>query len=138
MYRPIARLAVVAILLSLCASPAFAQAGAVLADPNSPAWGRQFTTWFYDGQVDSLIAHFDTAMTAALSKDALLQFRDQVAMQGGNETDVLTEAVEPKDRYLIYRREVHMSNAGDMVIVVNWSIDKDRKISGFYIRPKQS
>ena len=101
-------------------------------------WGHQFTEWFYAGEVDSLRARLHAAMTARLSRDELLQFREQVAVQPGNETEVLEEAVEPKGLYRTYRREVHMANAGETVPVVFWTINSARRIAGCFIRPKES
>ncbi|MEP6571890.1 MAG: hypothetical protein ABJD11_04315 [Gemmatimonadota bacterium] len=107
-------------------------------DLKSLAWGRQYTNWFYDGQADSLRAHFGPAMTGALSEEALLKFRDQIAVQAGTEGDVIKEEVVQKDSVLTYERDVHFSNAGETVIMVTWSIGPDRKILGFYVKPKPS
>ena len=73
-----------------------------------------------------------------MSGEALRRFRDQSSVQAGNEGDVIKEEVVQKDSVLTYERDVHFSNAGETVIMVTWSIGPDRKILGFYVKPKPS
>ncbi len=139
MQQRLTRPLLVAALLALpAAAAAQTQSADLTADPTSLLWGRQFTEWFYDGQADSLFSRFDDEMQKGLSKEDLIKFRDQVAVQAGAETEVLSEEVKEKDGFFNYHREIHVANAGETVVVVYWTIDKDKKIAGFFIKPKQS
>src|SRR3954452_20114143 len=88
-----------AILLVLAPSAAFAQAPATAAKPaparlpaDSMQLARKYTQWFYDNQLDSLVAHMDSASRMQpQARTQLQQSLLQLAEKAGTETEVVEE-----------------------------------------------
>ena len=74
------------ILIALLQVPAATPA----QKPDSLALARQYTAWFYTGQIDSLIAHHPTdARSDTTLRRRLVQQSEQVALRAGDETAVI-------------------------------------------------
>lgn len=126
----------------LAAAPAVAHAQATSAPAprdTSTTWGRQYTMWFYTGQVDSIWAQMNAQMREALGgkPDQLRTFADQAPEQVGKETKVIRERVLVQGDYVVYLREVLMEKFADTMLV-QWARDKDDRIAGFFIQPKKA
>ena len=139
--RSIVSLTALCLALAL-ASPAVAQSATLTSDPTSLLWGRQFTEWFYSGEVDSIFTRMDPdSQKETGSSGDILKLLSEVQQQGGIETDVISEEVKPDtavaDGYR-YVRRAHFSNVPQFVVRLVWVIDKERKIAGFGIRPEGS
>ncbi len=130
--------ALAALGLALVVAPRLA-AQDLTADPTSLLWGRQFTEWFYAGEVDSIFNRYDddNRKEDGDSKK-LAEILGEVREKGGMEVEVYSEEVKP-DTLGGYRyvRRVQFSNVPAMVVRVVWVIDRDRKIAGFGIRPEE-
>jgi hypothetical protein len=119
--------------LGLAATPLAAQEA---PDSATLEMGRQFTQWFFAGEDQKLWEKFGPEMKQALGAVAnLTGFRDQVATQLGNETEVTEETVTEAQGYKVYLRTSTYSKVGTPVIT-QWAIADDGIIGGFFIRPK--
>lgn len=132
-----------AALRALCISAAvvatLAPAPVAAQDPDSVIIqrGRELTKLFYDREYDRVVASFNDEMRAALGGAAGLgSFREQLAGQVGNETEVITENVSTSGEYRVYRRSVRFSGFGGTLAVV-WTFAGDGMVAGFLIQPEQ-
>lgn len=105
------------------------------ADPQET--GRRYTEWFYTGKITELWERFTPEMKSALgSVDNLRGFREQVAGQLGTEESVVSERVAPSPPFQVYTRIVRFGKV-PMPVVVQWSLDAQGRVAGFFIRPRQ-
>lgn len=91
------------------------------------------------GRPDSLYALMDEERQQRLQGPAeMLKLLSTVQQQGGVETDVISEEVNPDTAVTggyRYVRRTHFSNLPERVVRLVWVINPDRKIAGFGIRP---
>lgn len=100
--------------------------------------GAELTAAFYERRVDVIWARMSPQMQAALqSKENFAAFREQLDAQLGAETAVVEETTGSEQGVGIYVRKARFEKV-PMVIVVQWAIDADGVIAGFFIRPDQS
>lgn len=100
--------------------------------------GRELTAEFYAGETDSLWSQMSEQMRAAFqNKENLVAFRQQVEEQLGDETEVLNEEVAPAPPYQVYVRTASFEK-GEGPVVVQWTIEADGTVAGFFIRPAQA
>lgn len=126
--------ALIALLLPLVAQPA---EGAQSADPTIAA-GRELSQLFLDGKTDVLWPRMTKPMQAALkSPEALAAFRKQVGSQLGTEDEVLSEKADTAAGARIYLRRARWSSAA-AAVTMQWALDSDGNVAGFYIRPEQA
>lgn len=105
------------------------------ADPQET--GRRYTEWFYAGKTAELWERFTPEMKSALgSVDSLRGFREQVAAQLGAEESVTSERVTPSPPFQVYTRIARFAKV-PMPVVVQWSLDAEGRVTGFFIRPRQ-
>lgn len=125
-----------AFCLTVLLAPARAEEPA--AKPADPlATGRQYTSWFYAGEVARVWERFSPEMKSAIgSLDKLALFREQVKAQVGEEERVLDEKVTSAGEAEIYLRTVKFRGASTPVDV-QWTLTRDGTVIGFFIRPKQ-
>lgn len=127
--------AIALLALGLAAGPLAAQES---ADSATLAMGRQLTQWFFSGEDQKLWEKFGPQMKQAMGTVANLPaFRDQVATQLGNETEVTDETVTEAQGYKVYLRTSTYSKVSSPIIT-QWAIAEDGTIGGFFIRPKPS
>jgi hypothetical protein len=124
-------------VLAVLTVPALAQAPQApqVQKPSPLETGRQYTTWFYQGETDRLWDLFSPEMKKAIgSAEALKTFRGQVDAQAGTETAVVDEKVTPNGGLQLYVRTARFSKA-PMPILVQWALDPAGHVAGFAVRP---
>lgn len=103
--------------------------------PDSLALARQYTVWFYTGQVDSLMAHH----TLDQQRDTTLRRRlgeqmEQVAIRAGVETAVVEEKFVKRNQRTQYWRTARFSNFPEPFLV-RWVMNPDGTIGGLGLGP---
>jgi hypothetical protein len=111
----------VAAILALPASPASAQV-------DSLGLARQYTQWFFTGQLDSLWNHTSAGMRQQMGSTAVYRERlDQLVSGAGSETAVLGERFIMRSGKPQYWREANYSGFGEPLlfrwVIVNGEID---------------
>lgn len=127
------KLSLAVLALALAAAPLAAQQQ---PDSATLTLGRQYTQWFFAGEDQKLWEKFGADMRQAMGAVANIPgFRDQVATQLGEETEVTEETTTEAQGYKVYLRTSRYSKF-DGPIVTQWAIAADGTIGGFFIRPK--
>jgi hypothetical protein len=119
------------ILLALTAAfpPAVAHAQETSVD--SLALARQYTTWLYAGDVDSLVAHSTEEMVASGDYARLGQM---IAERAGVELEVSEETWKMRNGKCQYWRTSQFS-AMDEPLLLRWVLDPQGRISGLGAGP---
>ena len=100
--------------------------------------GAALTADFYARRIDVIWDRMSPPMQAALqSKENLAAFREQIDAQLGAETAVVEETVGSEQGVGIYVRKARFEKV-PVLIVVQWAIDAEGVIAGFFIRPDQT
>ena len=121
----------------LIAFPLFAGTAASARAQESPvdslALARQYTSWLYLGQVDSLVAH-----TAEDSRGELSQTYPQlgqlIAQRAGFELEVSEETWKLRNGECQYWRTAQFS-VMDEPILIRWVLDREGRITGLGAGP---
>ena len=120
------------LLMALLQAPA---ATAAPQKPDSLALARQYTVWFYTGEVDSLIAHHPLdAQRDSTLRQRLNQQVEQLALRAGVETGVIEEKFVKRNRRTQYWRTAHFSNFSEPILV-RWVMNPDGTIGGMGLGP---
>lgn len=99
--------------------------------------GRELTRQFYERELDALWERMTAQMIEAMGrKEELAKFRGHVGEQFGDETQVLDEKVISHAPFQVYVRWASYSKIG-VPVVVQWTLDSEGKIAGFFVRPAQ-
>ena len=117
----------------LSAAPLAAQ-DAMPAD--SLAYARQITTWFFAGEVDSLVAHSDSAGQGI---EAETEWQDRLASvtaRLGTETEVLEEKFVKRNGQTQYWRTSKYSEFAREPVMVRWAFNKQGQLIGAGLNPK--
>ena len=124
-------LAIAALAAGLSAAPTAAQTG---MPADSLAYARQLTTWFFAGEIDSVVAHLDSA---AIDAEVVWQGRlDELTGRAGVETEVLEEKFAKRNGNTQYWRTSKFSQFTAEPIVFRWAFNKDGKIIGVGVSPQ--
>ncbi|WMJ67923.1 M23 family metallopeptidase [Stenotrophomonas sp. 24(2023)] len=100
--------------------------------------GQVLTTAFYQGQTDMIWKRMTPQMQQALqSKENLAALRGKVLTDWGAETAVVEEKTDTVNGYGVYLRRVRLEKV-PQVIQVQWALDSEGRVGGFYIRPEQA
>ena len=100
--------------------------------------GRELARLFLAADIEALWPRLAPAMQEALKdKDAFAGFRAQVGEQLGTEEEVLAETTQASQGLQVYVRTGRWSRVS-LPIVMQWAIDADGRVAGFYIRPATS
>jgi hypothetical protein len=92
---------------------------------------RKYTTWFYNNQLDSLVAHMDSASRSqGRSKDQLQQNLAQLADRGGTEVTVIDEKFITRNGVRQYWRTAKFSNLGEPLLI-RWVMNAKGEATGF-------
>lgn len=103
--------------------------------PDSLALARQYTVWFYTGQVDSLIAHHPAgAQRDTTLRQALMARMEQVAVRAGTEMSVIEEKFVKRNGATQYWRTAKFSDMGEPFLL-RWVMLPDGKIGGLGLGP---
>lgn len=116
--------------LALLGAPAYAQ--------DARQQGAELTDAFYEQRIDAIWQRMTPQMQAALkSREGLSDFRQQLGEQLGAEVALVEEKVGNADGFRIYQRRARFEKV-PMLILVQWSIDEQGMVGGFFIRPDQN
>lgn len=133
------RTLVVTAALATAALPAVAQTAA----PSPPdaqtllALGRQYTTWFYVAEADSLFAHMTEDSRAAVNGvDGIRQESASFAMRAGSEVELILDKMTLRRGFPQYWREARFDGFTDEPLVIRWVFDSTGKIAGVGLTPK--
>ncbi|HEV8264718.1 MAG TPA: hypothetical protein VGQ06_07190 [Gemmatimonadales bacterium] len=128
----------VALLLCALAVPLEAQSPAASASPrpvDSLALARQYTRWFYTGQVDSLMAHHPAAQRGDSAIRAELEARvSQLALRAGTEVQVLEEKFVRRNGRPQYWRTARFTDFSEPILL-RWVINPSGEIVGMGLGP---
>jgi hypothetical protein len=119
------------ILLALAAALPPAAARAQETPVDSLALARQYTTWLYAGDVDSLVAHSTEEMAASGDYARVGQL---IAERAGVELEVSEETWKMRNGECQYWRTSQFS-AMDEPILLRWVLDPQGRISGLGAGP---
>ena len=102
----------------------------------SPEWARieGFTKQFYDGQLDELYASFSELYRRDFSMQDLIDLRDKVLTEYGQEVEVVATRKEEKQDYRAFFRAARFSD-DERLIEISFLIGPDESIGGLYITP---
>lgn len=97
--------------------------------------GQKYTKWFYENQIDSLVAHMDSAGRAQpQARSQVQQSILQLASRAGEETTVIEEKFITRNGGRQYWRTAKFSNFGEP-IVIRWAINAKGELIGFGMNP---
>jgi len=97
--------------------------------PDTLALARQYTVWFYTGQVDSLIAHYPPSARDTTLRRMLASRMEQVAVRAGTETAVIEEKFVKRNGATQYWRTAKFSDMSEPFLL-RWVINPDGSIGG--------
>ena len=102
----------------------------------SPGWARVegFTKQFYDGELDELYASFSEAYKQEFSLQDLVDLRDRVLTEYGEEVEVVATRKEENQDYRAFFRAARFSN-DERLIEIAFVIGPDESIGGLYVTP---
>ena len=95
---------------------------------------RKYTTWFYTGMADSLLANMDSAFAAGKSIAEIEQAMAEVASRAGNEVEVLEEKFITRNGMRHYWRSAKMDIMPEPFLL-RWVMDSRGKIAGVGMGP---
>jgi hypothetical protein len=116
----------------LAAGPAAAQ-GAKSTD--SLALCRQYTQWFFTGQMDSVLAHHAPETREGMSKDVLQNRLVEMTTRAGSEVGVLEEKFVKRNGRTQYWRTSKFSDFEEPLLF-RWALDAQLQIIGMGMGPK--
>lgn len=109
-----------------------AQAG---AQPDSVrTWGRRYTDWFFNDQLNALYARFAPRYHDAVDSAKLVALRDKVRSELGAKQYVVTETVTPRASYAVYDQTITVEKIAQLVTVRS-AIDSTGQINAFVVLP---
>jgi hypothetical protein len=123
-------LARIVLPLLLVASAAQAQS----PRPDSLALARKFTTWFYTGQFDSLLAHSPADRSDSVARRHYAEQLDQLSVRAGVETAVVEEKFAMRNGRPQYWRTARFSNFPEPILL-RWVIDEKGLLIGMGLGP---
>jgi hypothetical protein len=105
------------------------------APVDSLALARQYTTWLYAGEADSLFAHSTEGTRAERnSDDAYTTLSQMIAQRAGVEIDVSEETWKLRNGDCQYWR-VSQFSLMEEPILIRWVLDPQGRIAGFGAGP---
>jgi hypothetical protein len=115
---------------------ALLQAAPAPQRPDSLALARQYTVWFYTGEVDSLIKHHaaDAQRDTTLRRNLSAQV-EQLAMRAGTETAVIEEKFVKRNGRTQYWRTAKFTDFPEPLLL-RWVINPDGTIGGMGLGPR--
>ncbi len=105
-------------------------------DYDSLAFARQANAWFVSGEIDSLWAHTDSGMKAAMkTKDEWMNMYMQLTSRAGTETSVVEERWVKRNNVRQYWRVFNASEFTDEPIMLRWALVPGKMIVGLGMNP---
>jgi hypothetical protein len=116
-------------------SPALGAQAKAPPRPDSLALARQFTAWFYNGDLDSLMAHHPAESRAdSATRGSLQRSMDMLSVRAGTETAVLEEKFVMRNRRPQYWRTAKFTNMAEPILL-RWVINSQGEIVGMGLGP---
>lgn len=132
------RQSIVPLLVAL-SLPTLLRAQTVLTDQQYLRLGNQYSTWFFAGQADSLLAHMTPeSVQASGGPDGIRQAAKELESRAGVEKMLVEEKMTRRKGKPQYWRESMYSQMPDQTIVLRWVFDDDGKILGIGMNPKSA
>ncbi len=130
------RFAILMLGLALLALPAIAQDQAktdeTKIDAEMQKKGREYTTLFYEEQLETLHGFFTDDMKSSMTLAELTEIRKGLKAKLGAETELLGEATVARDDYVLYTRRAKFEKF-DGVIEVRWALRADHSIGALFV-----
>jgi hypothetical protein len=105
------------------------------APVDSLALARQYTTWLYAGEADSLLAHStEETRNEEGARDRLLQLSKMISDRAGSELEVSEETWKLRNGDCQYWRTAQFS-ALEEPILIRWVLDRTGLIAGYGAGP---
>jgi hypothetical protein len=102
---------------------------------DSLALARQYTTWLYAGEADSLVAHStDETRNQEDAADKYRQMTQLIAQRAGFELEVSEETWKLRNGDCQYWRVAQFS-AMEEPLLIRWVLDRQGRIDGFGAGP---
>jgi len=102
---------------------------------DSLALCRQYTLWFFSGQMDSVLAHHAPEARDERTKDALQERLVEMTMRGGTEVEVLEEKFVKRNGRTQYWRTSKFTDFEEPLLF-RWALDPQLQIIGMGMGPK--
>ncbi len=125
------RLPGLALALLLAGGSAAAQTPKLV---DSLALSRQYTVWFFSGQLDSLFAHHAPETRAGMSKDVLQNSLVEMTTRAGSEVEVLEEKFVKRNGRTQYWRTSKFSDFEEPLLF-RLALDSELQIIGMGMGP---
>lgn len=94
--------------------------------------GREYTTLFYDEQLETLHGFFTDDMKSSMTLAELTEIRKGLKAKLGAETELLGETTTAQDDYVVYTRRAKFEKF-DGVIEVRWALRADHSIGALFV-----
>jgi len=105
------------------------------APVDSLALARQYTTWLYAGEADSLLAHStEETRNEEGARDRLFQLSKMISDRAGSELEVSEETWKLRNGDCQYWRTAQFS-AIEEPLLIRWVLDSQGRIAGFGAGP---
>lgn len=122
-------------VLAICAASLAPGSARAQAPVDSLALARQYTTWLYAGEADSLVAHStDETRNEEGARDRLLQLSQLIAQRAGHELEVSEETWKLRNGECQYWRTAQFS-AMEEPLLIRWVLDRTGRIAGYGAGP---
>ncbi len=121
------------------AEPGELVGGARLTKVLSPEWERVegFTQQFYAGELDALYASFSDGYKEEFSLQDLIDLRDKMLAEFGEEVEVVSTRTEEREGYEAFFRAARFSRE-ERLIEVAFVIGPDDAIAGLFVTPDRT
>ena len=129
------RLIASALLLAIVASPARAQG---IQKQDSLALARQYTSWLFSSQVDSLFAHSsDDAKAVVKDAKAFQEPIHELTARAGIEQEVIEEKFVKRHGRIQYWRTARFSGSSEP-LTLRFALNERGEITGMSLRPRSA
>ena len=126
------------LVAALGAAPVAVQAQAPAAPDDAAlvALGKQLTTWFFEGQADSLYAHLsEAAKQNAGGVVGIREHMSEFTSRAGTEVGVLVEKMTRRNGKPQFWHEGTFTNFPD-ALVIRWVFNEQGEVDGVGMGPK--
>jgi murein DD-endopeptidase MepM/ murein hydrolase activator NlpD len=97
-------------------------------------WGRRYTDWFFNDQLNELYARFAPKIHDAADSAKLVALRDRVRSELGDKRYVVSETITPRAAVTIYEQTITVEKIVQVVIVRS-AIDSTGQLAAFVVLP---
>ncbi len=104
-----------------------AAAAQVAEEADSLSLARQWTTWFYAGEVDSLVAYYDGDTDPAERRARYAEISSMLAGRAGFEVEVVEETWKKRNGQTQYWRTAKFSGM-DEPLLIRWIYAKGKHL----------